>query len=143
MRNHQSHSSESILIPEANDTLANNRNANCGRGRGHGYKNNQSHGGYNKKYQSNHSKWSNSNEKQEKYPQTKSSKDHENVYFRCGVKGHWSHVYHTPKHLVDFYLPSKKAKGKEIETNFMDHENPINVANLYVSDFFKRSEWKN
>ena len=53
------------------------------------------------------------------------------------MKRHWSHVCHTPKHLVDLYQSSKKAKEKEIETNFMDHENPIDITHLDISDFFE------
>ena len=53
------------------------------------------------------------------------------------MKRHWSHVCHTPKHLVDLYQSSKKAKGKEIEINFMDHENPIDITHLDISYFFE------
>ena len=53
------------------------------------------------------------------------------------MEGHWSHTYHTPKHLVDLYQASIKEKGKGIETNFVDHndlEDPMNYL-----DFFKWS----
>lgn len=56
-----------------NSTLANNH---CGH---------KGCGGYNKRCQSNHSKWNNNNEKQEKDPQKKSSKDHK---IRYDMKGH-------------------------------------------------------
>ena len=59
LRNHQSHPTGSVPIPDANGTSTNNRNANRGRGQGRGYKNNRGRSGYNKKYRSNHSKWNN------------------------------------------------------------------------------------
>ncbi|TYJ14752.1 hypothetical protein E1A91_A10G138300v1 [Gossypium mustelinum] len=31
-----------------------------------------------------------------------------NVCYRCGEKGHWSHVCRTQKHLVDLYQQSIK-----------------------------------
>jgi hypothetical protein len=31
---------------------------------------------------------------------------------RCGMKGHWQHTCHMPKHLVDLYQASIKEKGK-------------------------------
>ena len=48
----------------------------------------------------------------------------------------------TPKHLANLYQASKKAKGKEIETNFIDHENPIDITHLDVSDFFEDPKGK-
>lgn len=58
------------------------------------------------------------------------------------MKGHWSRVCCAPKHLADLYQASKKAKGTEIETNFMDHENPIDITHLDVLDFFEDSNGK-
>ena len=69
-----------------------------------------------------HQKWNNTQVKQEngKCLQDKSPKNHENKCYRCGMKEHWSRTYHTPKHLVDVYQASIKAKGKVIEMNFTD-----------------------
>ena len=36
------------------------------------------------------------------------------------MKGHWSCIYRTLKHLVNLYQASIKAKGKEIEIKFID-----------------------
>ena len=61
----------------------------------------------------NHHKWNNTEVKQEngKSIQNKpSSKAHENNCHRCGMKGHWSRTYRTPKHLVDLYQESIKEK---------------------------------
>ena len=53
------------------------------------------------------------------------------------MKGHWFRVCRTLKHLVDLYQAPKKEKGKEIERNFIDHENPIDITHLDVLDFFE------
>ena len=69
-----------------------------------------------------HQKWNNTKAKQEngKRLQDKPHKNHENNCYKCGMKGHWSRTCRTPKHLVDLYQVSIKAKGKEIEMNFTD-----------------------
>ena len=71
-----------------------------------------------------HQKWNNTEAKQEneKCLQYKPLKNHENNCYRCGMKGHWSHTCRTPKHLVELYQTSIKAKGKEIEINFTDSD---------------------
>ena len=50
------------------------------------------------------------------------------------MKGHWSHTCRTPKHLVDLYQTSIKAKGKEIEINFTDSDG-LDLT-YYDIDFF-------
>ena len=56
----------------------------------------------------------------EKYIQNTHSKAHENNCHRCGMKGHWSRICRTPKHLVDLYQASIKEKGKAIKISFTD-----------------------
>ena len=49
------------------------------------------------------------------------------------MEGHWSRTCCTLKHFVDLYQASIKEKGKGIETNFVDHndpEDPMNYLNL-------------
>ena len=58
----------------------------------------------------------------------------QNNCYRCGIKGHWSHTCRTPKHLVDLYQASIKAKAKEIEMNFIDG-NGLDLI-YYDIDFF-------
>ena len=53
------------------------------------------------------------------------------------MKGLWFHVFRTLKHLANLYQAPKQAKGKEIERNFIDHENPIDITHLDVLDFFE------
>ena len=69
-----------------------------------------------------HQKCNNTKAKQEngKCLQDKPPKNHENNCYRCGMKGHWSRTCRTPKHLVDLYQASIKAKGKQIKMNFID-----------------------
>ena len=56
------------------------------------------------------------------------------IYYRCGMKGHWSCTCRTPKHLVDLYKISIKVKGKEIEINFTDSDG-LDLT-YYDIDFF-------
>ena len=49
------------------------------------------------------------------------------------MEGHWSRTCRTLKHFVDLYQASIKEKGKGIETNFVDHndpEDPMNYLDL-------------
>ena len=50
------------------------------------------------------------------------------------MKGHWSRICRTPKHLADLYQALIKEKGKEIEMNFIN----INELDLtyYDTNFF-------
>jgi hypothetical protein len=45
--------------------------------------------------------------------------------YRCSMKGHLSRTCRTPKHLIDLYQTSIKEKGKWIEMNFANHNNPV------------------
>ena len=74
------------------------------------------------KNNSNHQKWNNSEAQPEngKEPQSKIAR--ENKFHRYGMKGHWSRTCHTPKHFVDLYQASIKAKGKEVEMNFSNSD---------------------
>ena len=38
---------------------------------------------------------------------------------------------------MELYQASLKAKGKEVETNFIDHDEPVDITHLDVSDFFE------
>ena len=83
-----------------------------------------------------HQKWNNIETIQEngKRLQDKPPKNHENNCYTCGMKGHWSRTCRTPKHLVDLYQASIKAKGKEIEMNFIDGDG-LDLT-YYDIDFF-------
>ena len=89
-----------------------------------------------------HQKWNNTKVKQEngKCLQDKPSKNHENKCYKCGMKGHWSRTYRTPKHLVDLYQAS--IKGKEVEMNFIDSNGQVDLTHLDVSDFFENPNGK-
>ena len=119
MRNHQSRSTESESFLEVNAISS----QTCGQGRewGHG-KNPQYHGSYSNNSSNSHKRkvhcttrsGINIKAKQEngKCMQDKPPKSHENNCYRCGMKRHWSCTCRTPKHLVDLYQVSIKAKGK-------------------------------
>ena len=131
LKNHQSCSTDSAPFPEVNKTSFNNR-GNNGQRRGRG-KNNQYRGRrtYNSPRRNTtpyHQKWNhNETQQQEKGKGllNKPPKAHEELCYRCGMKGHWSRTCRTAKHLVDLYQASMKEKGKEIEINHGDLEDPL------------------
>ena len=75
------------------------------------------------------------------------------ICHRCGLSGHWSRTYRTPKHFTDLYKASLDKKGKNIESHattleedttdahnalVMYNGNPlIDIKNLDVSKFFE------
>ena len=46
------------------------------------------------------------------------------------------------KHFVDLYQASIKAKGKEVEMNFIDSDDPVDLTHLDVSYFFENPNRK-
>ena len=58
------------------------------------------------------------------------------------MKGHWSRACHTSKHLVDLYQASIKAKGKEVEMNFIDSDDLVDLTHLNVSNIFENPNGK-
>ena len=114
------------------------RGRGCGRNRGYG-KHNSSHcsGSQSKKNNSNHQKWNNLGAQPEKGIEPQSKHAHENKCHRFCMKGHWSRTYRTPKHFVDLYQALIKAKGKEVEMNFLDSDGPVDLTHLDVLDFFE------
>ncbi|KAK9666087.1 hypothetical protein RND81_14G159700, partial [Saponaria officinalis] len=108
-----------------------------GRGRGRGFGgHSRGRGGYFKKTHS-HLQWNRKDDKGEKHK----SENVTNKCYRCGIKGHWSRVCRTPKHLVDLYLQSVKQKRKNVETNMVieDGEGDFDsgdATHLEVADFF-------
>ncbi|KAK5836372.1 hypothetical protein PVK06_012159 [Gossypium arboreum] len=133
MKNHGIRPTSSVLFPEVNVAVHNNyenrkyRGRNHGRGHsggcGRGHISNHYHGGHNTDT-SNHYK-KNNNERQERSGQNNSSKIVENIYYRCGVKGHWSRTCCTHEHLVKLYQASIKKKGRHMETNFISQNDKM------------------
>ncbi|XP_016578964.1 uncharacterized protein LOC107876588 [Capsicum annuum] len=68
-------------------------------------------------------------------PQTVSRKNIENRCYRCEAKGHWSRIFHTPKHLVNIYQASLKKTDNDVEANFISEDN-VKPMKLDASDFF-------
>ena len=131
----------------SSQTRGRERGRGRGRSRGinlryHGSYNNNSSNSQKMKVSLHHQKWNNTEAKQEngKCLQDKPLKNYENNCYRCCMKGHWSRTYRTPKHLVDFYQALIKAKGKEIEINFIDC-NGLDLT-YYDIDFFGGSSEK-
>ena len=66
--------------------------------------------------------------------------------YRCSMKGHWSRICRTPKHLVDLYQESLKKKDKKaVETNFVSKDENVDddlndMTHLDVADFFIQPE---
>ncbi|KAK9677329.1 hypothetical protein RND81_11G136700 [Saponaria officinalis] len=157
MKKHESRPTGSTPLPEANVTSYNEKGnyrdhaSNSGRGRGRGQwrgrgsgrgfgGHSRGRGGYFKKIHS-HLQW---NRKDDKCDKDK-SENVTNKCYRCGVKGHWSRVCRTPKHIVDLYLQSVKQKRKNVETNMVieDAEGDFDsgdATHLEVADFFPTPE---
>ena len=58
-------------------------------------------------------------------------RDYETKCYRCGLKGHWSRIYRTAKHLVDLYQASIKGKCNQIETNFINGQETMDFGDPY------------
>ena len=78
--------------------------------------------------------------------QNKPPKGHERVCYWCGIKGHWSHTYRTPKYLAELYQASLKEKGKGVKVNltelgdpkdYLDASDGVNITHLEAFDFFR------
>ena len=81
--------------------------------------------------------------------QSKPPKGHESIYYKCGIKGYWSHICCMPMHLADLYQASLKDKVKGVEMNlvdlsdlkdpmnYLDISNEANVTHLEAFDFFE------
>ncbi|XP_021737856.1 uncharacterized protein LOC110704384 [Chenopodium quinoa] len=154
MKNHESRPTGSTPFPEANATSHNGKEqkardhaSNHGRGRGQGRGrvrgrgHNRGRGGHFRNSYT-HQKWDNKDG-------NKNEKDkYENLCYRCGGKGHWSHVCRTPKHLVDLYQQSIKQKGNKVETTLVyeDGEGDFDyddTTHLEAADFFPNPEENN
>ena len=59
---------------------------------------------------------------------------YETECYRCGMKGHWSRTCRTAKHLVDLYQASMKGKDKQIETNFIDGKDTVDLDDPFFDD---------
>jgi hypothetical protein len=135
MKNHNSRPTGSTPFPEANVVTSNEFEPNQqhfrGRGRGQGYGRDRGHHNEHrsnfKNKAHNHLKW--------KPKENTSFKKTDSTCHRCGGKGHWSRTCRTPKHLVDLYQASLKGKG--VETNFTEQNDPMDLTHLEVGDFFE------
>ncbi|KAL0368826.1 UNVERIFIED_CONTAM: hypothetical protein Scaly_1101500 [Sesamum calycinum] len=141
----------SAALPEANATSSRKgsgryhgspqghsygRGHGCGRGhggRGRGRGNDRGN---------HHNTWINPNI--QKKNGIKAKNQHEkttngDICHRCGMSGHWSRTCRTAPHLVKLYQASLKAKGKEVETNFVEAGISDNT-HIDASDFFQSIE---
>lgn len=159
MKNHESCPTGSTPFPEANvtthhgkETVNKDHSGSSGRGRGRGrgrgqwrgrgrgYGYGRGRGGHFKNSHS-HQKWERRDDKVDK------ERSETNLCYRCGVKGHWSRVCRTPKHLVELYQESLK-KGKKVEANLVleDGKDGFDFGNanhLEVGDFLISPEENN
>ena len=164
LKNHQLRPTGATPVPpEANKVSFKNRrqgyNRGYARGRGrHSYR--QNRGGFvqrpfNRKRQAQLQNWNENSEQPHKFiktshqsgsqdPQSSKGKGkgilnnpptkNEDKCFRCGIGGHWARTCRTPKHLTDLYQESIK-KGKGIEVNFADQNEPFDNTCLDIEDF--------
>ncbi|KAL0396682.1 UNVERIFIED_CONTAM: hypothetical protein Scaly_0116600 [Sesamum calycinum] len=135
----------SAALPEANATSSRKGSGRYhgspqghsygrGRGRGHGGRGR----GRGNDRGNHHNTWINPNI--QKKNGIKAKNQHEkttngDICHRCGMSGHWSRTCRTAQHLVKLYQASLKAKGKEVETNFVEAGISDNT-HIDASDFF-------
>lgn len=140
MKNHQTHPTGSTPFPEINAVNKGHRGSFRGRGRGRGQGRGRSRQWSKRSAPYHHYKWNRNDAKHEgaKGVQNKPMKRHDDLCYRCGMKGHWERTCRTPKHLCDLYQSSVKGKGKEVETNLIENSDETNqITHLDVSDFFE------
>lgn len=134
MKNHGLRPTSSVPLSEANGKANTISRRRRGRGRGHGH--GRVHGiNHGRNNQQSYQQQGNKFKRHKANESNKSKKKHEESYFRCGMKGHWTRTCRISKHLVDLYQRSIKGKEK-LETNFVDYDGPVDVTHLDVSDFF-------
>ena len=104
MKNHESRPTGSAPLPEANSTISDNNS--CGRGRGHNQSRGCGHGYNQSRSRGRNNVWHRNGQNNNSYTPMKSTttenkgkglqnnnrKNSENLCFRCGMKGHWSHT---------------------------------------------------
>jgi hypothetical protein len=121
LKNHQSHLTGFALFPEVNRTFFNrgNNGQRCKHGRNNQYRVGCTYNSLRRNTTSYHQKW-NHNETQQREKGNgllnKPPKAHEELCYRCGMKGHWSYTCRTAKHLVDMYRASMKEKRKRVQS---------------------------
>ncbi|KAL2227104.1 UNVERIFIED_CONTAM: hypothetical protein Sindi_2069100 [Sesamum indicum] len=153
LNNHHTRPTRSKSLPEISATLpeANATSSRKGRGRYHGSPRGHSygrgHGGRGRgrgcgRGNGRGNTWINliiqkHNGNKAKNQQEKTT--NENLCYRCGMSGHWSRTCRTAQHLVKLYQVSVKAKGKEVETNFVEAGISDNT-HMDASNFFQSIE---
>ncbi|XP_011101213.1 uncharacterized protein LOC105179303 [Sesamum indicum] len=146
LNNHHTRPTGSKPLPEISAALpeANATSSRKGRGRYHGSPRGHSYGRGRGRGRGNGrgNTWINPiiqkhNGNKAKNQQEKTT--NEDLCYRCGMSGHWSRTCRTVQHLVKLYQASVKAKGKEVETNFVKAGISDNT-HMDASDFFQSIE---
>ncbi|XP_051117867.1 uncharacterized protein LOC127242390 [Andrographis paniculata] len=116
LKNHASKPTSSSPFPEANAV----QSANSGRGNNKGRR-------YGRGQKCNHPQPHRNNGKKPykplKWQNNEQKRNYKDKCHRCGTKGHWSHVYRTPKHLADLYQASLKGKNMSDDVNLSEQNN--------------------
>ncbi|KAL0378667.1 UNVERIFIED_CONTAM: hypothetical protein Sradi_3172200 [Sesamum radiatum] len=135
----------SAALPEANATSSRmGRGRYHGSPRGHSYGRGRGHGarGRGRGRGNHHNTWINLNIQKNNGNKAKNQQEkttNGDLCHRCGMSGHWSRTCRTAQHLVKLYQASVKAKGKEVETNFVEAGISDNT-HIDASDFFQSIE---
>ncbi|KAL0419295.1 UNVERIFIED_CONTAM: hypothetical protein Sradi_1343000 [Sesamum radiatum] len=137
----------SAALPEVNATSSRKGSGRYhGSPRGHSYGRGSGYGGRGRGHGNDrgnhHNTWINPNI--QKKNGIKAKNQHEkttngDICHRCGMYGHWSSTCRTAQYLVKLYQASLKAKGKEVETNFVEAGISDNT-HIDASDFFQSIE---
>ncbi|KAL0411297.1 UNVERIFIED_CONTAM: hypothetical protein Slati_3719400 [Sesamum latifolium] len=131
----------SAASPEANATSSRKgRGRYHGSPRGHSYRRGCDHSGrgHGNGHGNHHNTWINLNIQKNNGNKAKNQQEkitNGDICHRCRMSGHWSRTCRTAQHLVKLYQASVKAKGKEIETYFIEAGIPNNT-HIDASDFF-------
>ncbi|KAL0312910.1 UNVERIFIED_CONTAM: hypothetical protein Sradi_5690300 [Sesamum radiatum] len=150
LNNHHTRPTGSKPLPEisASWPKANATSSHKGRGpyhgspQGHSYGRGRGHGARGRGRGNHHNTWINPNIQKNNGNKAKNQQEkttNGDLSYRCGMSRHWSRTCRTAQHLVKLYQASVKAKGKEVETNFVEAGISDNT-HIDASDFFQSNE---
>ncbi|XP_060210801.1 uncharacterized protein LOC132637781 [Lycium barbarum] len=125
MKNHESRPTGSAPFPEVNavtgyDKPERRQNNYCGRGHGRGRGR--------EKGRHNYRQHGENKQETNKGSQNNPSRGEVNMCHRCGMKGHWARICHTPDHFVMLYQASLKGRENKVEAHLTFHNNDDEAA---------------
>ncbi|XP_070001872.1 uncharacterized protein [Nicotiana sylvestris] len=137
MKNHEARPTGSAPFSEVNmvtTTQKSERRQNYYRGRGRGHSRRRGCG--HRRGRNNCRCHGGNKQENNKSPQNNPLKDRVNNCHRCGMRGHWAHICHTPDHFVKLYQASirKKENNTEAHLTFQNNDEEAGPSNKYDSE---------